>query len=214
MAVTGSQRTCCQPVGLLQRERGGRRGCPETSVTNYQSMARKTSEERSSQNQRFYQIICSRILQVGGLTCRWQRNSVKPSCWECSMTVEQAETQLRVVVPKQKKNLLQNSSFQSGIKTRISRTKANLIRVGLHVIYCKYFAKFRNIAVGLQYWLLQDFSDDYRSFKSTQKWLISSELRCLSILKIRRKQSVSFQLFTAVVVQMKVFWVLTPHYLT
>jgi hypothetical protein len=33
------------------------------------------------------------------LTCRWQRHSVKPSCWECSTTVEQAETQLRVVVP-------------------------------------------------------------------------------------------------------------------
>jgi hypothetical protein len=31
--------------------------------------------------------------------CRCQRHSVKPSCWECSTTVEQAETQLRVVVP-------------------------------------------------------------------------------------------------------------------
>jgi hypothetical protein len=39
------------------------------------------------------------LLQVGGLTCRWQRHSVKPSCCECSMTVEQAKTQLRVVVP-------------------------------------------------------------------------------------------------------------------
>jgi hypothetical protein len=39
------------------------------------------------------------LLQVGGYTCRWQRHSVKPSCWECSTTVEQAETQLRVVVP-------------------------------------------------------------------------------------------------------------------
>jgi hypothetical protein len=38
------------------------------------------------------------LLQVGGLTCRWQQHSVKPSCWECSTTVEQAETQLRVVV--------------------------------------------------------------------------------------------------------------------
>jgi hypothetical protein len=38
-------------------------------------------------------------LHVGGLTCRWQRYSVKPSCWECSTIVEQAETQLRVVVP-------------------------------------------------------------------------------------------------------------------
>jgi hypothetical protein len=35
----------------------------------------------------------------GGWTCRWQRHSVKPSCWECSTTVEQAETQLRFVVP-------------------------------------------------------------------------------------------------------------------
>jgi hypothetical protein len=33
------------------------------------------------------------------LTCRWQRHSVKPSCRECSTTVEQAETHLRVVVP-------------------------------------------------------------------------------------------------------------------
>jgi hypothetical protein len=39
------------------------------------------------------------LLQVAGWTCRWQRHSVKPSCWECSTTVEQAGTQLRVVVP-------------------------------------------------------------------------------------------------------------------
>jgi hypothetical protein len=39
------------------------------------------------------------LLQIRGLTCCWQRHSVKPSCWECSTTVEQAETQLRVVVP-------------------------------------------------------------------------------------------------------------------
>jgi hypothetical protein len=39
------------------------------------------------------------LLQVGVLTCRWQRHSVQPSCCECSTTVEQAETQLRVVVP-------------------------------------------------------------------------------------------------------------------
>jgi hypothetical protein len=39
------------------------------------------------------------LLQIEGLACRWQRHSVKPSCWECSTTVEQAETQLRVVVP-------------------------------------------------------------------------------------------------------------------
>jgi hypothetical protein len=38
------------------------------------------------------------LLQGGGLTCRWQRHTVKPSCWECSTTVEQAEIQLRVVV--------------------------------------------------------------------------------------------------------------------
>jgi hypothetical protein len=31
--------------------------------------------------------------------CRWQRHSVKPSCWECSTTFGQAENQLRVVVP-------------------------------------------------------------------------------------------------------------------
>jgi hypothetical protein len=28
------------------------------------------------------------LLQVGGLTCRWQRHSLKSSCWECSTTVE------------------------------------------------------------------------------------------------------------------------------
>jgi hypothetical protein len=39
------------------------------------------------------------LLQVGRLTCGWQRHSVKPSWWESSTTVEQAETQLRVVVP-------------------------------------------------------------------------------------------------------------------
>jgi hypothetical protein len=47
-------------------------------------------------------IFCSNhtgALQVGGWTCRWQRHSVKPSCWECSTTVEQAKTHLRVVVP-------------------------------------------------------------------------------------------------------------------
>jgi hypothetical protein len=41
-------------------------------------------------------LECSKslvLLQVGGLTCRWQRHSVKPSHWECSTTVEQAETQ-------------------------------------------------------------------------------------------------------------------------
>jgi hypothetical protein len=47
-------------------------------------------------------LECSKslvLLQVGGLRCCWQRHSVKLSCWECSTTVEQAETQLRVVVP-------------------------------------------------------------------------------------------------------------------
>jgi hypothetical protein len=39
------------------------------------------------------------LLQVGGWTCRWQRHSVKPSCWECSTRVEQAEPQITVVVP-------------------------------------------------------------------------------------------------------------------
>jgi hypothetical protein len=39
------------------------------------------------------------LFQVGGLKCRWQRYTVKPSCWECSTTVEQAETLVRVVVP-------------------------------------------------------------------------------------------------------------------
>ena len=59
-AVIGSQRTWSQPVGLLQRERGGRRGCPETSATNYQSMARNTSEKRMSQDQGFPHSICSK----------------------------------------------------------------------------------------------------------------------------------------------------------
>jgi hypothetical protein len=34
------------------------------------------------------------LFQVRGLTCRWQRHSVKPSCWESSTTVAQAKTQL------------------------------------------------------------------------------------------------------------------------
>jgi hypothetical protein len=34
------------------------------------------------------------LLQVGDLTCRWHRHSVKPCCWVCSTIVEQAETQL------------------------------------------------------------------------------------------------------------------------
>jgi hypothetical protein len=38
------------------------------------------------------------LLQVEGLTYRWQRHSVKPSCWGCWTIVDQAETQLRVVV--------------------------------------------------------------------------------------------------------------------
>jgi hypothetical protein len=37
------------------------------------------------------------LLQVGGLTCRWQRHFVKPSCWEFSTRVEQAETQPSVI---------------------------------------------------------------------------------------------------------------------
>jgi hypothetical protein len=41
----------------------------------------------------------SLVLQVGGLTCRWQRHSVKTCCCECSTIVEQAKTQLRVVEP-------------------------------------------------------------------------------------------------------------------
>jgi hypothetical protein len=39
------------------------------------------------------------LLQVGDLTCSWQRHSVKHSCWECSTSVEQTKTQLRVAVP-------------------------------------------------------------------------------------------------------------------
>jgi hypothetical protein len=58
-AVIGSQGTWWQPVDLLQRERRGRRGCPETSVSNYQSIARNTSEERGSQGQGFSQSVCS-----------------------------------------------------------------------------------------------------------------------------------------------------------
>jgi hypothetical protein len=39
----------------------------------------------------------SLVLQVGGLTYRWQRHSVKTVCCEWSTKVEQVETQLRVV---------------------------------------------------------------------------------------------------------------------
>jgi hypothetical protein len=41
----------------------------------------------------------SLVLQVGGLTCRWQRHSVKTFSCECSTIVEQAKTQLRVLEP-------------------------------------------------------------------------------------------------------------------
>jgi hypothetical protein len=41
----------------------------------------------------------SLVLQVGGLTYRWQRHSIKTFCCECSTIFEQAKTQLRVVVP-------------------------------------------------------------------------------------------------------------------
>jgi hypothetical protein len=41
----------------------------------------------------------SLVLQVGGMTCRWQRHSVKTFCCECSTIIEQAKTQLRVVEP-------------------------------------------------------------------------------------------------------------------
>jgi hypothetical protein len=44
----------------------------------------------------------SLFLQVGGLTCRWQRHSVKTFCRECSTIVEQAKTQLRFVDPLEK----------------------------------------------------------------------------------------------------------------
>jgi hypothetical protein len=50
------------------------------------------------------------LLQVGGWTCPWQRHSVKPSCWECSTTVEQAENQLRVVVPIEEEETEEESS--------------------------------------------------------------------------------------------------------
>jgi hypothetical protein len=53
------------------------------------------------------------LLQVGGLTCRWERHSVKPSCWGCSTTVEQAETQLRVVVPNEEEEFTSRSSIWS-----------------------------------------------------------------------------------------------------
>jgi hypothetical protein len=45
------------------------------------------------------EISKSLVLHVGGLKCRWQRHSVKTFCCECPTTVEQAKTQLRVVVP-------------------------------------------------------------------------------------------------------------------
>jgi hypothetical protein len=51
------------------------------------------------------------LLQVEGLTCRWQRHSVKPSCWECSTTVGQAETQLSVVVSIEEEDYLINGTI-------------------------------------------------------------------------------------------------------
>jgi hypothetical protein len=61
------------------------------------------------------------LLQVGGLTCRWQRHSVKPSCWECSTTVEQAEPHLRVVVPTEEEEgrLLRSNRLSVKIEVAI-----------------------------------------------------------------------------------------------
>jgi hypothetical protein len=47
----------------------------------------------------FASVMTQNFSKLGGLTCRWQRHSVKPSCRECSTIVEQAETHVRVVVP-------------------------------------------------------------------------------------------------------------------
>jgi hypothetical protein len=41
----------------------------------------------------------SLVLQVEGLTYRWQGHAVKTFCCECSTIVEQAKTQLKVVKP-------------------------------------------------------------------------------------------------------------------
>jgi hypothetical protein len=51
------------------------------------------------------------LLQVGGWTCRWQRHSVKPSCWECSTAVEQAKTHLKVVVPIEEERRRRNEQI-------------------------------------------------------------------------------------------------------
>jgi hypothetical protein len=59
------------------------------------------------------------LLRVGGLTCRWQRHPVKPSCWGYSTTVEQAETQLRVVVP------IEEEDNKTRIKRNILTIKQN-----------------------------------------------------------------------------------------
>jgi hypothetical protein len=57
------------------------------------------------------------LLQVGGLTCRWKRHSVKASCWECSTIVEQAETHLRVVVPIEEEEEEEGTTIlRSGIR--------------------------------------------------------------------------------------------------
>jgi hypothetical protein len=49
------------------------------------------------------------LLQVGGLRCSWQQHALKPSCLECSTAVEQAETQLRVVVPIEEEEFMQHN---------------------------------------------------------------------------------------------------------
>jgi hypothetical protein len=71
----------------------------------------------------------SLVLHVGGLTCHWQRHSVKPSCWECSTTVEQAETHLRVVVPIEE------------VRLRIFLDRCNSISANYSVI--SYMVMFR-----------------------------------------------------------------------
>jgi hypothetical protein len=71
------------------------------------------------------------LLQVGGLTCRWQRHSVKPSCWECSTIVEQAETHLRVVVPTEEEEVSKE------------RCQANLILARFGLIWSPLFKEIK-----------------------------------------------------------------------
>jgi uncharacterized Fe-S cluster-containing MiaB family protein len=80
----------------------------------------------------------SLVLQVGGLTCRWQRHSVKTFCCECSTIVEQAKTQLRVVKPfeeaeEEKKQKKKKKSLMHDVTMKIKEEGSFFCKLDLNL---------------------------------------------------------------------------------